>query len=109
MTAPQTHEMTMVERAARAMSVAQDSDPEKLCYQNEPYYGPLKPHWQWNIADARAVLLAIREPTEAMKKAAADVHTHEGRCATDYGHIADADDMGHAYSAAIDAALTEKE
>ncbi len=71
--------------------------------------GAYTPDWQGADEDliimARAAIAAMREPTEAMMEAAADLHTQEGWCATDLGHEADPNDMGNIWRAMIDAAL----
>ncbi len=74
--------------------------------------GAYTPDWQGADEDliimARAAIAAMREPTEAMKEAAADLHSQESACATDYGFNADPDAMGNIFRAMIDAALNSK-
>lgn len=56
--------MTSIERAARALC-RHDGHPESVKFEG-------KPMWQRYVPTARAVLTAIREPSEAMEKAADD-------------------------------------
>lgn len=84
--------MTPLERAARALADRADGGP----WEHLP-----RAHHQLYIEDARAVLEAIREPSEAMKRAGTAVMRGDG----DDKYWADA--VG-AYAAMIDAALAEE-
>lgn len=82
--------MTTLERAARALA---EADPQGRGVQ----------YWRDYVPDARAVLTAIREPSEGMLEAGLD----KARECTDNWQSVAACLPGHCWTAMIDAALGE--
>jgi len=88
--------VTPLERAARALYRQGDTGP----------YGPADEDEQWHqfIDDARAVIEAIREPSEAMTKAGRDSLEHD----SDGSLLGGPEEAAHnTYSRMIDALLEE--
>ncbi|HEX7856073.1 MAG TPA: hypothetical protein VF503_20525 [Sphingobium sp.] len=77
---------SLLERAARALCTAA-GNPENITFEG-------KPMWQSYLSEARAVLVAIREPSEVMVSAGQDVASWKSN-------------VGEAWHAMIDAALAE--
>lgn len=63
----------MVERVARALSIADGNHPGACSNDEEEI-----PAWKLYVKDARAAIEAMREPTAAMRHAASDVLWYEG-------------------------------
>lgn len=82
--------MTPLERAARAIFDLDQTVPGKPVAKWDEQCAAFKEH---HVARAAAVLTAIREPSEAMDRAAAE-------CESSY--------VGDVYTAMIDAALAEE-
>jgi hypothetical protein len=80
--------MTALERVARALCELDGNPP------NATMDG--KPLWQDYLPEARAAIMALREPSSAMMKAAAVAAAQTGT-----------DDFAPIYRAMIDAAMTE--
>jgi hypothetical protein len=82
-------EMTMVERVARALSIADGMHPDACSNdEDEP------PAWTLYVGSAKAAIDAMREPTEAMKKTMANTPGRWGP---------------HCWGQIVDAALKEHE
>lgn len=79
----------MVERVARALSVADGMHPEAVSNDEDQV-----PAWTLYIQDARAAIEAMRKPTEAMRDAGTSAHSS-----------ADTADAVHCFTAMIEAAL----
>lgn len=104
--------MTPLERAARALYRLHDAPPQDLLDRlkangdDEGLAEELAEEdevWPNYVADARAVLEAIREPSEAMREAGAEVgESHDNLPRETEPHAAD-----DVYRAMIDAALKE--
>lgn len=91
--------MTPLERAARAMAKIDSPDPSALVGS------PPQPIWHLYVPRVRAVIAAIREPSEAMREAAygleVEIRTTMGNL--ERGH-SDGDGL---FQAMIDALLEE--
>lgn len=61
--------MTPIERAARALCENPSEDPDEIVFMTD---GTWIPRWKAELWRVKAVLQAIREPSEAMAKAGAD-------------------------------------
>ncbi|WP_260581169.1 hypothetical protein [Sphingopyxis sp. PET50] len=94
--------MTPLERAARALCLADGLDPDRK-FKSSDWSEGTAPHefaWHEYLPKARAVLTAIREPSEGMREAGAGQLF--GAASDDWG-----EDAKKVWVAMIEAALTE--
>lgn len=104
--------MTPLERAARELCKLDGKEPDAgptYDTERQPFSGPesSEPNWKGYVEHARAVLVAIREPSEPMKKAGAFCEpfmTEPGARPMTPGQII----ACSCYEAMIDAALAER-
>jgi hypothetical protein len=94
--------MSMLEKAARAMCVADGFDPDGLIAYAKSGHAVSRREWGIYLARARAALTALLEPSEAMAAAGAD---NLFAAANDDW----SDDARVIWRAMIQAALDEKE
>lgn len=96
-------EQSPLERAARALSEANGVDPD---YIDE---GADEPYWKCLVEDARAVLMAVREPSEAMLPDPHNTDTALYRAARlmEDESVSTAEAAAAMWQAMIDAALNE--
>jgi hypothetical protein len=97
--------MTPLERAARALCLADGLDPDRK-FKSSDWSEGTAPHefaWHEYLPKARAVLTAIREPNEAMERAMIGITGDMAIMKRDGSSYRHAD----VYRAMIDAALAE--
>lgn len=96
--------MTPLERAARAMATEYGQDPDEIILVEAVGTRGRLARWQCNLPAVRAVIEAIREPSEAMTKAGRDSLEHD----SDGSLLGGPEEAAHnTYSRMIDALLEE--
>jgi hypothetical protein len=93
-------EMTMVERVARALSVADGMHPQAASNDADE-----QPAWTLYVGMAKAAIESLREPTEAMVEAGSGASTSGDEGV--FRILVDRQCAGEAWSLMIDAALKE--
>ncbi len=106
---------TMIERVARALCARLGVDPDQMVPSivvndlgrpmgmSASFSGPMQPQWMRWEGEARATMVAMREPTEAMLR---DPTVITGRDSEGFG-ISEGD-AREVWQAMIDTALNEK-
>lgn len=93
---------SMIERVARELCAQEGGDPDRICHGEGKSADKTYSEWRAYTSNARAVLTAMREPTEGMHDAGVAVTENQS-----IAHDKPLPTLRNCYRAMIDAALAE--